>query len=264
MRIPLFHIDAFTGQPFTGNPAAVCLLRSWLDDGLLGKVAAENNLSATAFLVRQGESYELRWFTPRREIQLCGHATLAAGFVVLHLLQPNLGNVRFATRFGGTLTVQRDADLFSMDLPAFLPKPCANVFGDLIRALGLAEQPSEVLEGNETYIAVLAGPEAVSSVRPDFGLLGQLHPHAVMITAPGRNSDFVLRYFAPSYGNPEDPVTGSAHCLLAPYWTKRLGKPTLHAQQLSERGGEAWCEPAGERVRVKGHVRLVMQGSLTI
>lgn len=264
MQVPLFHVDAFARRPFTGNAAAVCLLHSWLDDQLLGKVAAENNLSATAFLISDGEGYELRWFTPRREIRLCGHATLAAGFVVLSLLKPNLGSVRFATRFGGMLTVRRDSDLLSLELPTFLPKPSTTVRGELVRALGLAEQPSEVLEANETYIAVLASAEAVGRVRPDFALLEQLHPHAVMVTAPGHDSDFVLRYFAPSYGIPEDPVTGSAHSVLAPYWAKRLGKSALRARQLSERGGEAWCELAGEKVIVRGTAVLTMQGALTI
>ena len=263
MRVPLFHVNAFTAGPFTGNPAAVCLLDLWLDDQALRKVAAENNLSATAFLVSFGKGYELRWFTPRCEIRLCGHATLAAGFVVLNMLAPTLDAVEFSTRFSGPLTVRKADENLSMNFPALIPLPCVNFPGGLRAALNLRKEPSEILGVNDTYIVVLENANETRNLMPDFASLEQFHPHAVAVTAPGGNdSDFVLRYFAPSYGVPEDPVTGSAHCALTPYWSGRLKKSTLHAKQLSARGGELWCELSGERVLLKGRAEITLRGSL--
>jgi len=264
MRIPLFQVDAFTQQPFTGNPAAVCPLNGWLDDRMLRKVAAENNLSATAFLVLQGNQYQLRWFTPQCEIKLCGHATLAAGYVVLNILQPGIDTVRFETRFRGALSVYRNGDLFSMDFPAMFAKKCAKPPDAVVHALGPSPPPSEVLEVNETYIAVYEADSAIRNIRPDFARLEQLDPFAVAVTAPGDEVDFVSRYFAPSYGVPEDPVTGSVHCALTPYWARRLGKTELHARRVSDRGGELWCEIAGERVVLKGAAVLTLRGSLLL
>ena len=207
---------------------------------------------------------ELRWFTPRCEVRLCGHATLGTAHVVFNLLQSKLDHVPFSTRFSGTLTVWRDRDRLSMDFPAFEANGCRNAPADLMDALGLDERPSEILEANNTYIAVLNTPKAIEKINPDIALLERFHPYAVIATAPGDDADFVSRYFAPSYGIAEDPVTGSAHCSLAPYWAKRLGRSRLHARQLSERGGELWCELAGERVILKGQAVLTMQGSLII
>jgi PhzF family phenazine biosynthesis protein len=262
MQIPLFHVDAFAYQPFSGNPAAVCPLSSWLDDDRLRKVAAENNLSETAFLVPRDQGYDLRWFTPRCEVSLCGHATLAAGYVVLNLLEPGLETVRFQTRVSWPLSVRREGDFVSMDFPAMSPKTCGNVPNDLLQGLG--SQPCEVLEVNDTYLAVYDSQDAIRKIRPDFALLERLHPCAVSVTAPGKAVNFVSRYFAPSYGIPEDPVTGSAHCVLTPYWTVRLGKSKLHAWQLSERGGELWCEMVGDRIILEGRAVLTMKGSLSI
>jgi len=257
-------VDAFTSRPFAGNPAAVCPLDRWLDDGLLRKVAAENNLSETAFLVPRDNHYELRWFTPRCEVKLCGHATLASAYVVFNLLKPDLQEVRFATRFKGMLTVRKDGEFVAMDLPAMSSTACASVPGELARALGVAPLLVVLVEPDDEYIAVYETENAIRSIRPDFARLEQLHPFAVAITAPGENADFVSRYFAPSYGVPEDPVTGSSHCALAPYWANRLGKTHLHARQVSQRGGELWCEVAGERVILKGNAVLTMQGELLI
>ena len=264
MRIPLFHVDAFAQGPNSGNRAAVCLLDSWLDDAWLRKVAAENNLSATAFLVRGRDRYELRWFTTRCEIQLCGHATLAAGFVVLEVMDPGRDPVQFENHRVGILTVRRAGGLFAMDFPALVPQPCPERPPGLTEALGLETDPSELLEVNGTYIAVLRDEGEVASAIPDSSHLEQLHPYVVAVTAPGEREDFVSRYFAPSYGLPEDPVTGSVHCALTPYWSKRLGKTQLHARQLSERGGELWCELADQRVMLTGRAILTMQGTLTI
>jgi PhzF family phenazine biosynthesis protein len=269
MRIPLFHVDAFTNQLFRGNPAAVCPLDAWLDDELLRKVAAENNLSETAFFVpnsgKSGESScELRWFTPRGEVKLCGHATLASAFVLLNLLQSGSHEVRFETRFSGTLTVRKDGELFAMDFPAMFANPGTDVPDALISALGPSPRPSQVMEVNDTYIAVYDNLSTIQNMRPDFARLERLHPYVVSVTARGDDVDFVSRYFKPSYGMPEDPVTGSAHCALTPYWAQRLGKTQLHARQLSERGGELWCEMAGNRVILKGDAVLTMQGTLSI
>jgi PhzF family phenazine biosynthesis protein len=274
MRIPLFHVNAFTNQPFKGNPAAVCSLDAWLDDKLLRKVAAENNLSETAFFVPKGGQhngihYELRWFTPRGEVKLCGHATLASAYVVLCLLQPELDAVRFETRHSGTLTVRKERERFSMDFPAIFPKTCLSPPESLVPALGPGPTPCEILEANQTYIAVYSHESEIQNMRPDFARLEQLHPFVVAVTAPGGHVDFVSRYFKPSYGMPEDPVTGSLHCALTPYWAERLHKSQLHARQLSERGGELWCElaggePAKPRVLLNGHAVLTLQGSLQI
>ncbi len=262
MRIPLFHVDAFTDQPFRGNPAAICFLDTWLNDALLGGIAAENNLSATAFVVTRKDGYELRWFTPRREIKLCGHATLAAAHILLVNRQRQHDSLTFHTRFRGSLTVRISGDSLLMDFPA-IPLIDSKIAPERL-AHGLSSQPTKILEANETYIAILDSQEAVEKLRPNFALLEDLHPFVVVATAPGTDSDFVSRYFAPSYGIPEDPVTGSAHCALAPYWANRLKKTQLHARQLSERGGELWCELAGDRVLLKGKAVLTMQATLTI
>ena len=264
MRIPLYHLNAFANRPFSGNPAAVCPLQEWLDDAWLRKVAAENNLSETAFFVPRGDYFDLRWFTPRCEVSLCGHATLASAYVVLNLLQPELGTVRFDTRFSGTLSVRAEGNKFSMDFPAMPPQPCQAPPRTLTNALRAGPAPAEWLEANETYVAAFGSEAAIRNIRPDFAMLEQLHPFAVAVTAPGDEADFVSRYFAPSYGIPEDPVTGSAHCVLAPYWAKRLDKTRLHARQISERGGELWCEMAGKRIFLKGSAVLTLQGWLQI
>jgi PhzF family phenazine biosynthesis protein len=264
MRIPLFHVDAFTEQPFRGNPAAVCLLESWLDEDLLRRVAAENNHSATAFVVTTGNSYELRWFTPLCEINLCGHATLAAAHLLLQVRRDQLDSVAFKTKYRGILTVSKAEDCLAMDFPAMPPTDCKTVPATLASALGLKSQPTKVLEANDTYVAVLDSPEAVKDLRPKFAMLQDLHPFVVAVTALGTDIDLVSRYFAPSYGVPEDPVTGSAHCVLAPYWAARLNKTKLHARQLSERGGELWCELAGDRVLLKAKAVVTMEGVLTI
>jgi PhzF family phenazine biosynthesis protein len=262
MSLPVFHVDAFTRKPFGGNPAAVCPLTAWLDDGLLQAVAAENNLSETAFFVPAGDHSELRWFTPRCEVKLCGHATLASAFVLLQILETKRNSVRFETRSSGTLTVSRDGDLLAMDFPALVPWSCAAPPAALIEGLG--KPPAAVVQIEDNYFAVYEREEDVRSIRPNLRLLEKLHPAGVAITASGENSDFVSRYFAPSYGIPEDPVTGSTHCSLVPYWARRLGKTSLHARQVSERGGELWCDVKGERVILKGNAVLTLRGELLI
>jgi PhzF family phenazine biosynthesis protein len=262
MPLPLFHVNAFTSKPFAGNPAAVCPLAGWLDDGRLQAVARENNLSETAFFVPRGDHYELRWFTPRCEAKLCGHATLASAFVLLQLLQTGLDSVRFETRRSGTLTVSRDGDSLAMDFPALAPWACEAPPKALIEGLG--KRPDEVVQIEDDYFAVYGREGDVKSIRPNLSVLEKLHPAAVAITAPGSDCDFVSRYFAPSYGIPEDPVTGSTHCSLAPYWARRLGKASLFARQISERGGKIRCEVQTQRVILKGSAVLTLRGELLI
>ncbi|MFY9908247.1 MAG: PhzF family phenazine biosynthesis protein [Candidatus Sulfotelmatobacter sp.] len=260
MHLPVFHVDAFTSRAFAGNPAAVCPLNSWLDDELLRLVASENNLSETAFFVPKGEFYELRWFTPICEVKLCGHATLASAFVIMQVLAPKADSVRFTTRFSGMLSVCRDGDRLAMDFPSIPPWACANTPAELVEGLGKA--PDSVLQIEDNYFAIYDSPKDIRDIRPDLRLLEKLHPFGVCVTAPGEDCDFVSRYFAPSYGIPEDSVTGSTHCSLAPYWSQRLGKTKLYACQLSERGGELWCEVREKRVLVKGNAVLTLRGEL--
>src|SRR5580700_7532678 len=262
MSLPVFHVAAFTSRLFGGNPAAVCPLAGWLDDGLLQAVAAENNLSETAYFVPRGDHFELRWFTPRCEVKLCGHATLASAFVVLQVLETGRESVRFETRFSGELTVSRTGDLLSMDFPLLAPWACANPPVALIEGLG--KTPGSVVRIEDNYFAIYESEKEVRGIRPDFQLIEKLHPAGVAVTAPGDDADFVSRYFVPSYGIPEDPVTGSTHCSLAPYWAQRLGKAALHARQVSERGGELWCEVTRERVILKGKAVLSLRGELLI
>ena len=265
MRIPLFHVDAFTDRAFRGNPAAVCFLDFWLDDFLLRKVATENNLPATAFLVPSATGYALRWFSPACELKLCGHATLAAAFVLFHFVSPQLEEVLFSTG-RGELRVRNGGDLLTMEFPALAAKTCA-LAPELVSALAPSLRAGDILEtfaGNQTYVALLASQAQVQSFRPETARLEALHPDVVVITAPGDEVDFVSRYFAPGYGLPEDWVTGSSHCLLTPIWAERLGKSRLKARQLSARGGEMSCELRGDRVMLQGKAVATLKGSLTL
>ena len=262
MPLSVYHVDAFTERPFSGNPAAVCPIAKWLDDESLRAVALENNLSETAYLVPQRDYYELRWFTPVCEANLCGHATLASAFVILNILNPGLDSVQFETRYSGHLAVTREGHRFAMDFPGLVPWPCNSPPPELIAGLGTP--PLSVWQVEDNYFAIYESEEDVRRVRPNLVLLEKLHPAGVAITAPGKEADFVSRYFAPSYGILEDPVTGSTHCSLAPYWGERLGKRVLHAKQVSQRGGELWCEVASDRVILKGNAVLTLQGSLLI
>ncbi|HET9408359.1 MAG TPA: PhzF family phenazine biosynthesis protein [Candidatus Sulfotelmatobacter sp.] len=263
MTVPLFQVDAFTNRKFHGNPAAVCPLTEWLDDEVLLAVAAENNLSETAYFVAEDGGYRLRWFTPRSEVNLCGHATLASAFVLLTILQPERQDVSFSTR-SGKLTVRRDGNWLRMDFPALVPWECVDPPAALLKGLGLRKDQASVLQLKDNFFVVYRSEDNVRSLQPDLAQLETLHPAGVCVTAPGKNVDFVSRYFAPSYGIPEDPVTGSTHCSLTPYWTKRLGKSQLQARQVSPRGGDLQCEMVGDRVLLKGQAVLTMQGSLLI
>jgi PhzF family phenazine biosynthesis protein len=263
MPVSIFHVDAFTERPFRGNPAAICPLERWLDDELLQAIAAENNLSETAYFVPEGLDYRLRWFTPRSEVDLCGHATLASAFVIFTILEPALDSVRFSTR-SGMLSVRREQDLFSMDFPSLPPWKCPVPPAALLEGLKLGTEPVSVLQLKDNYFVVYESESDVKNLRPDLGRIETLHPAGVCVTAPGDEVDFVSRYFAPSYGIPEDPVTGSTHCSLTPYWSQKLGKTKLHARQVSARGGELQCELAGDRVVIRGKAVLTVKGSLLL
>jgi len=258
MNIPIYQVDAFTLGPFSGNPAAVCPLDAWLDDAAMQSIAAENNLSETAFIVASEEGYDLRWFTPAIEVDLCGHATLAAAYVVLNYLQPDLDAVAFET-LSGRLTVTRDGDRLSMDFPARAPTPVA-VSQALIDALG--EAPSEV-HASRDILAVFDDEARVRALSPDQARLLALDEGlGVIATAKGDTVDFVSRFFVPKAGIAEDPVTGSAHCTLVPFWAERLGKLQLVAHQVSPRGGELHCEHRGDRVIMSGQCTLFLTGSI--
>jgi PhzF family phenazine biosynthesis protein len=259
MKIPLYQVDAFSDRPFGGNQAAVCPLDAWLPDDTLQSIAAENNLSETAFFVRCGDEFELRWFTPLAEVPLCGHATLATAFVILNQLEPKRANARFRTK-SGVLEVSRAGDFLLMNLPSRKPEPCDMPEG-LSEALAIG--PTEVLVSH-AYLAVYGEERDVANLEPDFTKLTGLLSRTVIVTAPGRSVDFVSRYFAPSLGVPEDPVTGSAHCTLIPYWSERLGKKSLKARQLSRRGGELTCEDRGDRVQIGGRAALYLEGTISV
>jgi PhzF family phenazine biosynthesis protein len=261
MRIPFYHVDAFTSSVFTGNPAGVCVLDAWIDDGLLQSIAAENNLSETAFLVQAGAGFELRWFTPLTEVALCGHATLASAFVMFECRRWSADKVIFQTRKSGELSVRARDGLLEMDFPARPPYPRDPPAG-LREALRVA--PKEVFGSAEDLMVVLESESAVRAVKPDFNALLQLESRGIIVTARGGRSDFVSRFFAPRVGVQEDPVTGSAHCVLTPYWAGVLNKTDLHAFQVSNRGGELFCSTAGDRVKISGKAALYQEGEMTI
>lgn len=243
----MFQVDAFAEHVFEGNPAAVCPLDAWPEDSLLQAIAEENNLSETAFFVPAGEVFELRWFTPVAEVDLCGHATLASAHVLYEHLGYSGKSVRFATR-GGELDVSRSGDGLSMNFPAAPPRA---IESPPALVAGLGKPPEQVLGGFD-YIAVYETEEDVRALAPDFAQLRLVDLRGVIVTAPGREVDFVSRCFFPKLGINEDPVTGSAHCELAPYWRSRLGRDTLQARQLSRRGGSLGCAVEGDRVLLSG------------
>ena len=259
MRIPIYQVDAFANRVFSGNPAAVCPLQRWLPDETLQDIAAENNLSETAFLVGSGGRYRIRWFTPKQEVDLCGHATLASAEVVLGTLEPGLLQVLFESA-SGPLRVGRDGDRLVLDFPARPPVRC-DVSEALVQALGA--RPHEAWEARD-LMAVFGDETDVRALAPDMARLAALETFAVIATAPGRSSDFVSRFFAPAKGVPEDPVTGSAHCTLVPYWAERLGRSTLHALQVSARGGELHCELREGRVFIAGRAVRYLDGTIEV
>lgn len=244
---------------FGGNPAAIVPLDRWLPEATLQAIAAENNLSETAYFVKQGDDYHLRWFTPTREVDLCGHATLASAWVLWERLGETAALIRFETR-SGDLRVTREADTLWLDFPADPAQPCP-VPSAL--ATGLGQPPNEVLRGRN-YVAVYASEAVVRALKPDFRQLATLGEHGVIVTAPGQDCDFVSRFFGPQFGIDEDPATGSAHCTLTPLWAGRLGRRSLRARQVSHRGGELRCELNGDRVLIGGRCAPYLTGEIEL
>lgn len=259
MRIPYYHIDAFTTTRFRGNPAGVCLLEHWLPDETLQQIAAENRHSETAFLLAHARPFELRWFTPVREVSLCGHATLATAFVMYAFRGYDEPAICFQSK-SGQLPVERRGDLLVLDFPARSAEPCTAPEA-LLQGLG---RPPVAVRRARSYLAIYSSATEVATLQPDFQALGQVDSPGVIVTAPGDDVDFVSRYFAPRMGVPEDPVTGSAHCTLIPYWAAVLGKTTLAARQVSARGGELVCQHLGERVKIGGRAVPYLQGTIEI
>lgn len=259
MRIPIYQIDTFTSRVFSGNPAAVCPLDAWLDDSLLQAIAQENNLSATAFFVPEETGYRIRWFTPAAEEDLCGHATLAAAFVIFSYFDTSSSEISFSSG-GGNLVVEQNDGMFSMDFPSQPPAPC-KAPRHLLE--GLTTEPLEVLS-SEDYFVVFPSESDVRDLNPDMEGLRKLDLRAVIATAKGDKADFVSRFFEPKIGLDEDPVTGAAHCALIPYWADKLNKDNLYARQLSERGGELYCANRGDRVLISGRAVKFMEGTIVI
>jgi PhzF family phenazine biosynthesis protein len=261
LRAPIFQVDAFTTRRFAGNPAAVLRLGSFLADAVLQAIAAENNLAETAFIVPDGSDYRLRWFTPTTEVPLCGHATLARAAVVMERLEAGRSQVIFHSASGPLTVIRTDAG-YVMDFPARFSEPVSRPPG-LGEALGVV--PVEVVADTFNYIALLESAQVVRELAPDIAAIARMDRSGVIVTAPGDgNYDFVSRYFAPAKGIPEDPVTGGAHCALAPYWAKRLNKTAFRAFQASRRGGEIICRLVGDRVELQGTVVFYMEGEVEI
>ena len=259
MKLPLYQIDAFTSRMFGGNPAAVVLLDTWLPDEVLKAIAAENNLAETAFVIRHGEVLPLRWFTPTVEVDLCGHATLAAADVLFRHISPAAKRLVFSTR-SGNLSVMRDGNLLSMDFPSRPAKP-VQIEDTVVAALGI--RPKELYRARD-LLAIYESELEIRGFRPDFERIASLDVFAITISAPGEAVDYVYRFFAPRQGIPEDPVTGSANCTLVPYWAARFGRSELVAKQLSARGGDLHCALRGDRVLIAGQAVEYLRGEITV
>lgn len=258
MKLPLYQVDSFTNQIFGGNPAAVCPLEKWLPDTTLQKIAAENNLSETAFFVPKGNDFELRWLTPTTEVDLCGHATLASAYVLFEILKISQPQIQFHTR-SGILSVEKSGQSYKMNLPADKPEE-SEVTPLLSRAVGT--KPIQAIRGKNILMAVIESESELRSLIPEIYTVMQVHPNGLIITAKGDNVDFVSRSFFPNMGINEDPVTGASHTLLTPYWANRLGKNSMTAKQLSKRGGELLCSLNSDRVEISGSAMLYLKGEI--
>lgn len=260
-NIPIYQVDSFASKLFKGNPAAVCVLDEWLPEVEMQAIAAENNLAETAFVVPDGGDFSIRWFTPSVEVDLCGHATLAAAHVLLNEMGIDRTRLMFSSKSRGVLSVARDGDRLVLDFPSDsisrISTPAV-----LVKALGV--EPLETYRGATDIMAVLPSEKYVAALKPDISLLATLDVRGIIVTAEGTTADFVSRFFGPQSGIDEDPVTGSAHTTMTPYWAKELNKKSLFARQLSLRGGELWCEDKGDRVRISGHAVTYMLGTLKL
>jgi PhzF family phenazine biosynthesis protein len=259
MKLSLYQIDAFANKVFEGNPAAVIPLEDWLPAKTMQLIASENNLSETAFFCPSDNNYEIRWFTPNGEIELCGHATLASAYVLFNILNYKTEQIEFNS-LSGRLTVKKVNDLFRLDFPSQNPIKCKT---PRLLTEGLGRESNNCYK-NEDYLVVFETEDEIANINPDFNKLKMLDSRGVIITAPGLNYDFVSRAFFPKYGVLEDPVTGSAHTKLIPYWAEKFGKSKLIAKQVSKRGGELFCENHKNRVYISGHAKLYMKGEIEI
>ncbi|MBL4576741.1 MAG: PhzF family phenazine biosynthesis protein [Opitutaceae bacterium] len=259
MRLPIYQIDAFADSIFQGNPAAVCPLENWLSDDLLQKIAEENNLSETVYFVKENDGYHIRWFTPVTEVDLCGHATLASAYVIFTIFGHESDQISFNSK-SGPLTVFRRDDSLVMDFPV-TPLEICETPPEIVESFGKA--PLEVFRSDD-YMAVYENEEDIRLLSPDFAILERLECRGVIATSTGESSDFVSRFFAPRCGINEDPVTGSAHCALTPYWSRKLGKTKLSARQLSKRGGDIQCQLIGDRVLLSGKAAKYLEGTIEI
>ena len=258
MTLPFYQVDAFTSKLFGGNPAAVVPLEKWLDDETLQSIAAENNLSETAFFIKKDEHYHIRWMTPLNEVPLCGHATLSAAYVIFNYIDKQATKIKFES-LSGDLFVDKEGDLLSLNFPNHMPAQIS-INDDIIKCF--EQTPLEIHDSSFYSMIVFDSEDYVRRMTPSFELIRKLHPHAVIVTARGNEVDFVSRMFAPNEGIDEDPVTGSAHSVLVPYWSQKLGKKNFRALQVSKRGGELFCELRGERVKISGQAVLYATGSL--
>jgi PhzF family phenazine biosynthesis protein len=260
MNLTIYQVDAFTKEVFKGNPAAVCPLTEWLPDETMQRIALENNLAETAFFVKKDDVYEIRWFTPLAEIDLCGHATLGSAYVIFEILKSEENLVRFHSHKSGQLAVEKQGERLILDFPSRPVAPTTAPDG-LTEALGKA--PKAVFKARD-YFLVFETEQEILDIKPNFSKLLEIGAHGYIVTAKGDSADFVSRFFAPEVGVPEDPVTGSAHCNLIPFWAERLGKDELFARQVSERGGELFCELTGDRVKIGGNAALYLKGEIYI
>ena len=261
MTLSIYQVDAFTEKVFGGNPAAVIPLENWLDDNVMQQIALENNLSETAFFVKTDEGYHLRWFTPEYEIDLCGHATLASAYIIKNFIDPPVQQIYFTTQKAGVLKASANDGVYTLDFPSRMPVACATP-DKLLESLGVSTVV-EVLRSRD-YFVVLPNEEAIRNIEPDFSIMKELDALGVIVTAKGHTVDTVTRCFYPGLGIQEDPVTGSAHCNVVPYWSEKLGKTKLACKQLSARGGDLDCELSGDRVLMSGSCVLFMKGEIYI
>jgi len=261
MKYTIYQVDAFAEKVFQGNPAAVVPLEDWLEDKLMQEIAMENNLSETAFFVKTDAGYHIRWFTPEFEIDLCGHATLASAYIIKNFVEPHLAEINFTTQKAGALRAMAKDGIYTLDFPSRMPQPCQTP-GQLLKSLGITTAV-EVLKSRD-YFVVLPNEDAVKNADPDFTLIKELDSVGVIVTAKGQSADVVSRCFYPGAGIPEDPVTGSAHCNIVPYWSEKLGKSKLFCKQLSLRGGDLHCELQGDRVLMSGKCVLYLEGEINV
>lgn len=261
MKFPIYQVDAFAEKVFAGNPAAVIPLEQWLKDELMQKIAMENNLSETAFFVGTDDGYHLRWFTPEYEIDLCGHATLASAYVIKNFIEPQLHEINFTTEKAGVLKASVADGMYTLDFPSRMPQVC-EAPDKLLPSLGI-RNAVEILKSRD-YFVVLPNEHAVKNVEPDYTLMKELDTIGIIITAKGESADVVSRCFYPGLGIQEDPVTGSAHCNIVPYWSEKLNKLKLECQQLSARGGAIYCELQGNRVLMSGQCVLFLKGDIYV